>query len=120
MTDCSEYARDLERRVADLEWQLETYHRQLEDALAYNGERQLNATWGIVRGTGFMAFLGAYWLIDKQWRLHVDASPGWLVSAGIFFAAGFVWYWYAEYVERGYKQDEKNMWSWPKWQPPVE
>lgn len=111
--------RDLEVRVADMEWQLTKYHEQLENALDHNADLQLNATWGILRGSGFLTFLGSYWLIDKQWRLHIDASPAWYIGVGIFFAAGYIWYWYSGYVERGFQGDQKKMWSWPKWDHPA-
>ena len=115
-----EVIRALEARVSDMEWQLRSYHERLENALEYNNSFQLNATWGIVRGTSTLAFLGALWGLNKLWETYVTSDPSWIVRIVLFLAAGFVWYHYAGYIERGHKKDQNKLWSWPKWDAPAD
>ncbi|PTQ64490.1 hypothetical protein C8J45_103340 [Sphingomonas sp. PP-CE-3G-477] len=119
-TDEAEVIRALEVRVSDMEWQLRAYHEQLENALEHNNNLQLNATWGIVRGTSMLAFIIALWSLNKLWITYVTPESTWIVNILIFVAAGFIWYHYAGYVERGHKADEKKLWPWPKWDAPAD
>lgn len=104
--------RDLEVRIAELEWRLDQYHEHLEDALDHDREFQLKATWGIVTSvSGMFAVAALIWIVNKI------GFDGWVwaivVGVGSLFAfgAGAMW------ADRGRDDDLKKLSRLPKWRP---
>lgn len=101
---------DTEDRLRQLEWRLDKYHEHLEDALDYDRQFQLKATWGIVTSAcGLSAVLGLVWLANwfklEGWVFSVVVGIGWMFA----FVAGASW------AERGREGDLKKLSRLPVW-----
>ncbi len=97
--------------AANLAYELEEYHQQLEAALEHDRQLLLNASWGIIRGTNILAaIIATSWLTGKfDLGGVLNFVAGFIIFVTIFGAL-------IHYTDRGYEGDKRKLYRLPKWQ----